>query len=326
MSVRSLQPTAVTVVGQDGETLLELIVNPRKTVRHLKTQIAGFQETAVGNQQLLLDGRPLDDSASLSSLGIEGAVTLVLVCLPPVLSGRLTLTDLRLLSSDDDSLELAIDAYSDEPRYSLIEIEVILAAVSSSLLPAPSLEDATVQGSTGAALAKEVVRTLSAFTPSLESSARASPAQRNSFKQALKAGLQGVMAALENVTRGDIEVTPAPAPAAEVSSPGCMIGEDLVPATEDVIDSDVAHRRSMAATHGVTSEAVDFPAATGPKSVVTTRAPGLPLPTGAIRLSPVLTAEATEKIPAHLKGAGSELQLLLNRRLQAIEPFWGSGH
>lgn len=127
------EPAAISVVRPSGELVAELLVSPHKTIAHLKTQLAGLEGTAAGNQSLLLDGQPLDDYDCLASLGVYGSATMILMRCAPLLSGRLRSADLAKLISDASALEQAIEGYNDDPQYSVKEAESILMAVAEQL-------------------------------------------------------------------------------------------------------------------------------------------------------------------------------------------------
>jgi len=135
-----MEPVAVKVVSPGGDLIAELVVNPRKLVLSLKTQIEGIEGTAVGNQSLLLDGNVLDDNVALAASldGFATSAEVVLVRRLPLLSGRLTIDDLGDLLADGDggpALQRAIDAYAEDLQYSAVEAQNIVSNVASALLP-----------------------------------------------------------------------------------------------------------------------------------------------------------------------------------------------
>jgi len=175
------ETVAVTVRTPDDSIVAELIVSPAKPVRRLKTQIAGLEGIAVGNQALLLDGRTLEDNSTLADLGVFNSATLVLMRRTPLLMGRLTFADLQRILEDDTALAEAIDAYSEDPQYSHAEVRAIVNAVCETLLPG---DDAAISES----VFLEAIR--KAATANSDGIAAPLQAQREYFTRSVKAALE----------------------------------------------------------------------------------------------------------------------------------------
>lgn len=129
------QPFPLEVRTPDGSIIARLLTGPRCTVLSMKRQLAGIEGTPIDNQTLLLGGRILNDTATLSSSGVSSEVSLVLVRCVPLLAGNLSTADLRRLTTDDDALGRSIDGFKADPCYSAVEVEEIVSAVVRALLP-----------------------------------------------------------------------------------------------------------------------------------------------------------------------------------------------
>mmetsp|Transcript_22133 Transcript_22133/g.40693 ORF Transcript_22133/g.40693 Transcript_22133/m.40693 type:complete len:285 (-) Transcript_22133:54-908(-) len=136
MHGNSHEPVQVIVVRTNGEHVADLCMSPLRSIEAVKCQIEGLEGTPVGKQQLLLEGHPADDAATLSSLGVQEVVTLELQLRLPVLSGSITVLDLRRLLQSETALVQAIDAFTDDPLYCMAEIHYITQSISQTLLPA----------------------------------------------------------------------------------------------------------------------------------------------------------------------------------------------
>lgn len=129
------EPLVVKVQRAGGGVVAELVVNPRRTVSHLKTQLEGIEGTPAGNQELRCDGRTLADDTPLSNLEVVAdAVTVTLSSRPPLLSGKLTQNDLKNMLDSGSALNQAIDAYGNNPEYTPSEAQSIVEAVCRTLL------------------------------------------------------------------------------------------------------------------------------------------------------------------------------------------------
>mmetsp|Transcript_67197 Transcript_67197/g.170388 ORF Transcript_67197/g.170388 Transcript_67197/m.170388 type:complete len:361 (-) Transcript_67197:2-1084(-) len=209
-----MEPVAAKVVSAAGEVVAELVVDPRKLVLSIKTQIEGIEGTAVSNQALTLNGCPLADDTSLASClaafapAATSAIELVLLRRPPLLSGRLSAADLeRLLAPSgaellggggggSAALERAIDAYSEDLRYSASEAHAILAAVAAALLP---------QGPEGFAATLEGLLREAPFDQLSTSAGRGLTAQRAAFVRVVRQALTAVQKRLSGPDQGGRE-------------------------------------------------------------------------------------------------------------------------
>jgi len=136
------EPVQVVVTTVGGDLVAQLVVDPRKPVLNIKTQLAGIEGTPVSNQVLLLNDRALNDAVRLAEQAADESqsIQLVMVRRPPLLSGKLVADDLEELLLDapagkSSALERAIDAYAENPLYSKKDLEAIVAAVAQALLP-----------------------------------------------------------------------------------------------------------------------------------------------------------------------------------------------
>mmetsp|Transcript_144396 Transcript_144396/g.462652 ORF Transcript_144396/g.462652 Transcript_144396/m.462652 type:complete len:372 (-) Transcript_144396:10-1125(-) len=209
-----MEPVAAKVVSAAGEVVAELVVDPRKLVLSIKTQIEGIEGTAVSNQALTLNGCPLADDTSLASClaalppAATSAIELVLLRRPPLLSGHLSAADLEGLlaplgaerpgggGGGSAALERAIDAYSEDLRYSASEAHAILAAVAAALLP---------EGPEGFAATLEGLLREAPFDQLSTSAGRGLTAQRATFVRVVRQALTAVQKRLSGPDQGGRE-------------------------------------------------------------------------------------------------------------------------
>lgn len=241
------EPVTVFVVGEHGQVVAELLVNPLKKVANLKRQIAGLEGTPAGNQALLFENTELDNKTPLHSLGVQSSLTLQLRKQAPMLSGRLRLCDLKSLLDDAKALDEAIDAYSAQPAYSPDEVRGIIDAVSRTLVAKDGrhkLQEAAVK----AAMASLETKT--------NSSARS---QKVSFTRALRSALLVIWEATLDTSAADISA------AALQNQSGVDKAEKAASASSSgppVLDAPLAAPHSESTAHvrtDIQTAAVTFP-------------------------------------------------------------------
>lgn len=138
MSGGGEEPIYLDVQTPQGSTVARLLAGPRSTILGVKAQLAGVEGTAIDNQTLLLDGRVLDDGATLLASAVPpgGSATLTLVrCTPLLTGGRLSKLDLQRLTTDGEALARSIDAFNGDPRYDAAEIAEIVTAAARAMRP-----------------------------------------------------------------------------------------------------------------------------------------------------------------------------------------------
>jgi len=227
------EPVQVAVTTVGGVLVAELVVDPRKPVLSLKTQLAGIEGTPVSNQVLLLKDTVLKDAVRLAEqagAAEEGqSIHLVLVHRPPLLSGKLEAEDLgellqEVATGKGTALERAIDAYAENPSYSTREVESIVAAVVAALLPHD--EEAV-----SAALREADLEALSAQVDGSAASSRATC--RAAFVQALRAALLGVQRRLQPCEAEQEQQDQLQEPTAEIARVEGTTEDSINQATHD---------------------------------------------------------------------------------------------
>mmetsp|Transcript_58188 Transcript_58188/g.104148 ORF Transcript_58188/g.104148 Transcript_58188/m.104148 type:complete len:335 (-) Transcript_58188:293-1297(-) len=318
------EPVTVFVVGENGQVVAELLVNPLKKVANLKRQIAGLEGTPTGNQALLFENTELDNKTPLHSLGVQGSVTLQLRRQAPMLSGRLRLCDLKSLIDDSKALDEAIDAYSAKPAYSPSEVEGIVAAVSRTLVGDDrhhKVQEAAVQ----------------AGMPSLESKGNSTArAQKVNFTRALRSALLVLWEAASEI--------PAAAPGADKAEQATN-DEGTADGTNERHEADRAKaclgasERPAAALHGNSTvertteasirvsedsclAALETPATALHSESIAHGSTETDNAAAVLQDLPQQAAgkqQEADSTPVHWRGAGSELLAHLSRRLAAVE-------
>eukprot|EP00928_Gymnodinium_smaydae_P029557 TRINITY_DN22223_c0_g1_i1.p1 TRINITY_DN22223_c0_g1~~TRINITY_DN22223_c0_g1_i1.p1 ORF type:complete len:377 (-),score=32.30 TRINITY_DN22223_c0_g1_i1:247-1377(-) len=137
-----LSPVSIAVIRYDGSAVVDLFVNPKRLISNVKMQISGLTGIPIAAQVLRLkDGPVLEDSSSLQDLSIDSCATVVLERRAPMLAGNLTIDDLRLLLANHVELEEALDAYTDALHDAIFDLDLIVGAVSKTLLGRAFLQE-----------------------------------------------------------------------------------------------------------------------------------------------------------------------------------------